>query len=129
MLQGYVDIVADVGMVGYGIDCIVGERGGIGVVQTYPWCSALVGQPVEQFAESTAMVEVKTVPGGVLTDNYQFLYTAGNKCLGLGNNVFYRAGMVCTTDERYGTVRTAAVAAFGNFEVGVMLGSAELSWC
>ena len=73
VLQGDVDVVADVAVPLHCFDGIEGEGGGVGVVQAYPFGTALGGEQFEEFAESAATVEVETVVGGVLGDEYKFL--------------------------------------------------------
>ena len=120
VLQGDVDVVADVGVAHDGVDGVLGEGGGVGVVEAYPRGSAFGGEAFEQFAQGAAVVEVETIPCGVLADDQQLLDAAGDEGFGLGDDVVDGARAVGAADEGYGAVGAAAVASLGNLEVGVV---------
>ena len=125
VLEGDVDIVADVRMLSDGLNGVDGERGRVGVVEANPWGAALGGEEVEKVAESAAAVEVEAVVGGVLSDEDEFFGSIVDQLLRFEEDVFDGAGDVFATDEGDGAVGAAAVAAFGYFEVGVVIGSGE----
>ncbi len=62
----------------------------------------------------------------VLCDERDFLDALCFEFLGFGNNVFDTAGNLLAADKRDGAVGSAAVAAFGNLQVGVVLESAQV---
>ena len=120
VLQRYVDVVADVGVLAHGLDGVEGKIGGIGVVEAYPRGSAFSGQPGEEVAQTAATVEVKAVVGGVLRNDDYFFNARGDKVSGLVDKLVDGARDVSATDEGDGTVGAMAVAALGNFEVGIV---------
>ena len=66
VLQGNVDIVADVVVALHYLDGVDGERGGVGVVEANPLGTGFGGKPFEQLAEGAVAVEVETIVGCVL---------------------------------------------------------------
>ena len=99
-----------------------GERGRISVMEANPWGAALGGEEVEKVAESSSAVEVEAVVGGVLSDEDEFFGAVVDQLLRFEEDVFDGAGDVFATDEGDGAVGAAAVAAFGNFDVGIVAG-------
>ena len=122
VLEGYVDVVADVGVVFHGFDGVEGEGGGVGVVEAYPVGSALGGEQVEEVAQAAAAVAVEAVVGGVLRDEDEFFGSVLHECLRFGEDVFHGSRLVFAAYEGYGAVGAAAVAAFGYFDVGEVFG-------
>ena len=78
MLEGYVDVVADIVMPTNDLDGIGGKRGGIGVVQTYPCGTTFGGKTFEEVSQTAATVEVEAIIGGVLRDDDELLRTLCN---------------------------------------------------
>ena len=119
-MEGDVDVVADVFVAMHHLDGVDGERGGVGVVETNPRGAALGGEPFKQLAEGAAMVDVEAVIGGVLRDDDEFLYSFFYQHLGFGNQFVDGYRFVGAADEGDGAVGAAAVAALGDFEVGIV---------
>ena len=94
-------------------------------MEAYPGGTAFDGQAVEELAEGAAAVEVEAIPGGVLADDYQFFYAVGYQVLGFGDDCLDGSRMVSAADEWDGAVGAAAVASFGDLEVGVVGGGGE----
>ena len=51
-------------------------------MESYPLGAALIGQPVEELAEHSFVVEVEPIPGGVLCYDDELFDAVGNHALG-----------------------------------------------
>ena len=123
VLQGDVDVVADVGVAADDVDGVEREGGRIGVVETYPGGTALGGQSVEEGTEHALTIEVEAIVGGVLCYDDDFLHPLGDHLLCLVEDVLDGTGNVFPANERYGAIGAGAVAPFADFQVSVVFGS------
>ena len=83
------------------------------------------GEPVQQLRQGTPMIKVKTIIGGVLGYYDEFPDAPFSQETGFLDQFLHRNRTVSAAYERDGTVRTAAVTAFGYFQEGITGGTAR----
>lgn len=77
----------------------------------------------EQLAELPLAVQVEPVIGRVLRDDDQLPGSSGRELFRLGDQSVHRDRYVPAPDQRDRAVAAPAVAAFRDFQIGVMPGS------
>ena len=105
---------------GHRLDHLVGEPGGVGVVEPDPFDAVDAAQAAQQLGDHPPAVEVDAVVGRVLRDDHQLPDALPGQLAGLLLQLLHRDGDVCAADERNGAVAAFPVAAFRNFQVGVV---------
>ena len=105
-------------------------RVGIDVVQPHP--RAELAQRLRQlekarfqrlaFPRALGVLDVETVGAGVLTDDEQLLDAGFHEAFGLEHDVCGRAARQATPQRGNDAERAAIVAAFGDFQIGVVPG-------
>ena len=79
MLQGHVEIFADVVVLRDGVEQLAGDAIGIGVEEAEPAQAFDLGERVEQRGEAVFEAEVFAVAGGVLADEGDFARRRGRR--------------------------------------------------
>ena len=125
VLQGQVDVMADLGILAHQVKQLVGKAERIAVMQADPLEAVDVAKGLHQLHDVGLSVEVVAVIGQVLGNEDQFLHALLGQFLGFVKQVGQRHGNVAATDERNGTEGAAAVATFGDFEVSIVLGGGQ----
>ena len=121
VLEGDVEVFADLRFGGHHLDHVVGEGRRIGVVQPDPLDAVDAAEPAQQFGQHAASVEVDAVIGRVLRDDDQLADPAGGELARLLLERLHRHGYMRAADERDGAVAAHPVAALRDFQVGVVL--------
>ena len=124
VLEWDVDVFADIRVAGNSLNGVEWEGGWVGVVEPDPFGAGLGGEAFEEGADAPLAVEVDAVVGCILSNNNQFFNAVVHHAPRLVEDFLDRARDVVAADGRDGAVAAAAVAAFGNLEVGVVLGGA-----
>ena len=70
--------------------------------------------------ETGAVLQIDTVGAGVLRNHQQLLHAGIHETFGFGHDVFHRAADEISAQARNDAERAAMVAAFGNFQVGIV---------
>ena len=121
VLERNVEVFADFGLRGHHFDHLVGESGGVGVVEAYPRDAVDAAQAAQQLGQHPPSVEVDAVIGRVLRDDHQFPDSLCGEFAGLFLQLLHRNGDVAAADERNGAVAAFPVAALRDFQVGIVL--------
>ena len=90
MLNGYVEILDYLVVVGYLIDKLIVKLIGIGVVEPYPLDAVDIRELSAQLGKAAPAVKVCTVTGYVLRDNDKLFNAVARQILSLLKNVFHR---------------------------------------
>ena len=128
MLQGNVQILADVVVLGDGFEQPLRDAVGIGVEEAQPAQPVDAGQSVEQVGETVFQTQVFAVAGGVLADEGDFLNAAGDELLGFGDDGLEAAGTEFAAQVGDDAEGAGVVAAFGDFDVGRGFWGGEEAW-
>jgi len=118
VLQGNVEIFADVVVLGDGFKQLVGDAVGVGVEEAEPAEVGDAGELVEEGCEAVFEAQVFAVAGGVLADEGNFLDAAGDEGLGLGDDGLKAAGTKFAAEVGDDAEGAGMVAALGDFDVG-----------
>ena len=128
VLEGDIEVLADLGLGGHHLDDILGEGGRIGVVEADPLDAVDAAQPPQQFGQHAFAVEVETVVGGVLRDDDQFAHAPLSQFAGLLLELLHRHRDVRSADERNGAVAALPVAPLGDLQIGIMLRGSQVAF-
>ena len=121
VLQGDVQVAADLGVVRHRDEHVLREIGRIGIMDADPHDPGDRRQALEQLAQRAALVQVQPVVGRVLRDQDQLLHAGRGERGRLRDQVLHRHGAVRAADEGNGAIGAAAVAALGNLQIGIAL--------
>ena len=94
-------------------------------MQPDPFDAVDAAQPAQQLAELPLAVQVEPVIGRVLRDDDQLPGSSGRELFRLGDQSVHRDRYVPAPDQRDRAVAAPAVAAFRDFQIGVMPGSRQ----
>ena len=119
VLDGDVEVAADVPARRDDIEQLVGDHRRIAVEQADPEVTLQRVQPPEQLGERRAVLEVAPVAGHVLGDDVELADAFGENRLGLGDHVVDRPRAELAADAGDGAERADVLAAFGDLEIGV----------
>ena len=133
MLQGYIQILADVLLLAHHSQQVPREVCRIGIVQANPLYTFNIGHTLNEFSYLLLTVEVDTIVGQLLSNHIKLLDTLADQPAHLVENLIHRTALMLTRDDGNGTVGTMAVAAFCNLQVGIVARSSEVAveifWC
>jgi hypothetical protein len=130
VLEGHVEVGQDLAL-GHQRDQVVDAGIGIDVVQAHPdaelaefaWhrssSRVFTGRPPQ---EAGAVLDVDAVGAGVLRDHQQFLDAGLGQHLGLAQHLADRPRHQVAAQRGNDAEAAAVVAAFGNLQVGVVVG-------
>lgn len=127
VLEGYVEVFADVVSLAHDAKQVVGEVGGVGVVEAYPFYAGDVGDAFYEFGDFLFFIEVGAVEGDFLFDYLKFFDSAAYEFFDFCYDVFHGAGFVFARYQGDGAVGAAAVAAFAYFDEGVVGGGGQVA--
>ena len=122
MLEGDVEVFADLGFGSHHLDHVVGEGRRVGVVEADPRDPLDAAEAAQQLAEHAAPVEVDAVVGRILGDDDQLAHAGRGELPGFGFELLHRNRDVRPADERNGAVAALPVAALRDLQVGVVPG-------
>src|ERR1700761_473410 len=125
MLQRHVEILHDAVVLRDGIEQVPGDLVGVGIEKAQPGESVYLRETIEQRGESVFQAEVLAVAGGVLTDQRDLAYSAGDKLLRLGDHRLEAARTELATQVRDHAEGAGMIAALGNFEIRRCLAGRE----
>ena len=120
VLQRDVDIRTDLRIVRHDAQDVLGEAGGIAVVQADPLDAVDLGQLLQQPCQAAFPVAVKTVVSRILGDDDQLPHALGGQAAGFFHQILDGHAHMRAADERDGAVGTTPVAAFRDFQIGIM---------
>jgi hypothetical protein len=118
VLEGHVEIFADVVVARDGFEELAGDAVGIGVEEAEPAEVGDAGELVEECGEAVFEAEVFAVAGGVLADEGDFANAAGDELLGFGDDGLEAAGTEFAAQVGDDAEGAGVVAALGDFDVG-----------
>ena len=87
-------------------------------MDAYPLYSWNLRESPDQFGKATLLIKIQAIISRVLGNQNQLPNALGRKVLRFLNQFLDGNGSVCPTDERYGTVGAAPVAAFRDLKIG-----------
>ena len=119
--------VTNISSLAHHIEQIERELVRISIVQTDPLHTRNIRHAAYEFGDVMLAVQVHAVVGELLGDDLEFLHTIGYQLAHLVEDFIHRTGNVLASDDRYGTIRTAAVATFRNLDIGIMMRSREMA--
>ncbi len=125
VLQGYVEVVADLGQGGHSVKYLHGKLARVGIVQADPLDALYAAELLQQLGQAALLVDVEPIICELLGDQHDLAYSLPGQEAGLVHQALYGAGYVLAPHERYGAERTGAVAAFGYLEIGIVPRCAE----
>jgi hypothetical protein len=129
VLQGDVEIFADVVVLGDGFKQLAGDAVGVGVEEAEPAEAIDAGELVKECGEAVFEAEVFAVAGGVLADEGDFLDAAGDEgLLRFGDDGFKAAGTEFAAEVGDDAEGAGVVAALGDFDVGGGARGGEKAW-
>ena len=112
VLQGNVQIVADVLLLTHNAQQVPWEVSRIGIVQANPLNALYIGHLLYQLCYVLLAVQVDTIVGQLLGYDLKLLGALTDQIAHLVQNVLHRTTLVTTRNQRNGTIGTMAVAAF-----------------
>ena len=118
VLEGDVEIFADVVVLCDGFEELVGDAVGIGVEEAEPAEVGDSGELVEERGQAVFEAEVLAVAGGVLTDEGDLLDAAGDEGLSFCDYGFEAAGTELSAEVGDDAEGAGVVASLGDFDVG-----------
>ena len=125
VLEGDVEVAADVLVAVDDGQEFPGEVGRIGIVETNPAYAGDVCHAVDELCDGATVVEVHAVVGELLRDDVKLLDADSHELAHFLEDVLNGAAAVATCDEGDGAVGAAAVAAFGDLDVGIVGGRGD----
>ena len=120
VLQGYVEVAADVLSLAHHLRQFPGKVGGIGVVETDPLHAGHVRHPLHQLGQHQSAVAVLSVGGEILCDDVKLFHALCHQVACLVDDFLHRPGAVAPGDEGNGAVGAHSVAPFGYFQEGAV---------
>jgi hypothetical protein len=129
VLEWHIEVRDDSAGGGEGVEELVGEMFWEGVEEADPAEGGIeLVELLEELGESGLAVEIEAVGGEVLGDEDEFAGAVVGEGAGFGEDVFDGEGTERSADGGDGAEGAGAVAAFANFEVGVVFGGDAQSW-
>ena len=116
MLNRQIEIRHNLGVADHRGDKCIADALRVGVQNPDPADAVHLLQLVQQLTDSTGLA----VGGGVLRNQNQLTHALPCQPAGLGNAVIDVTAAQCAANQRNGAIVAAVVAAFGNFQVGVV---------
>ena len=127
MLDRHVHVLHESRFVCHQVQEFVVYEHRVPVQRADPWDVRVVEDGAEQAGQSAALLALLAAKiSRVLRDQRDFLDALRLEFLRFGDDVFDGAGCLLAADERDGAVGAAAVAAFCDFQIGVVLETAEV---
>ncbi len=118
VLQGDIEVFADVVVAGDGVEEAAGDLVGIGVEEAEPADAVNFGEAVEELGEAVFEVEIFAVTGGVLANEGDFADALLDELMGLGDDGLETAGAELAAKIGDDTETAGMVAALGDLDVG-----------
>ena len=87
VLQGNVEVFAHVAVACHHGQHLVGELGGVGVVQPYPFHAFYLRHSVDQFGQHHFAIQVEAIRRQVLCNHVELLHALGHKAPHLGQQL------------------------------------------
>ena len=120
VLQGNIQIAAHVVAARHHGQDVIGELGGVGIVQPDPFHALDIGHAVYEFGQHHAVLQVHAVGGQVLGNHVKFLDAPLGKTLHLIEQYLHGYRRVATGNQWNGAKRAKSVATLRNLQVTVM---------
>ena len=117
VLNGHVDVLADLRLRRDGVDQLVGDGVGIKVVQADP-VEIQLAQLTQQLRQLLLAIEVHAVAGDILRDDDALFHAVRRQGTSFGQNVLHGAAAVAAPQLGDDAVGTAVGAALGNAQIG-----------
>ena len=118
MLDGDVQVLDDLGLLGDGVDQVLGDLVRVQVVEPDPVEVQLAQLPQER-RQLVLPAQVRTVPGDVLGDHQQLLHPGVRQLLRLLQQSHHGAAAVLAPEGGDHAVGAVVVASLGDAEVGI----------
>jgi len=127
MLEGQIEVFADIGPIAHHRQELHGEIGGIGIMEADPLDPLDIGDTLDELRQSATAIEVETIIGEFLSDDLELLHPHRDESTDLGEDLFHRSALMVAGDERDGAIGTMAVATLGDLEIGIVGRGGETS--
>lgn len=121
VLQGYIEIFADIGFLPYDIEELQRELVRVRIVKAYPLHAGNVGHTLYELCDTRLSIDVDTVVSQFLLYNLKLLHALADKFPHLIEYILHLTASVRSRDERNGTVGAVAIAALRNLYVGIVV--------
>ena len=117
MLQGDVEVLADVLMRCHNVQKLVGHASGLQVHYPEPRLRIRLRKALQERSQVFARLKIKAPNAGILSDKHDFFRSCRNLCLYIGNNFIIAETMVASANVGNGAERAKTVASIGDFHV------------
>ena len=125
MLDGQVDILDDLGLVGDDLNELVGDHVRVQVVEADPFDPFNGAQLGQQVSQGRTAVQVQAVAGDVLSHHDELLHAGLGQVPGLFQDGLLGAAAELAPDVGDDAVGAAVVAALGDAQPGPVIGGAD----
>src|ERR1019366_5721402 len=125
VLQGHVNIGANLFMRCNRLQQLAGDLVGIGVEEAHPAQFLDLRQPLQQQRQPVFQTQIFSVAGGILPDQRDLAHALVRKMLRLGDHRFESPRTKLATQLRDDAKRAGMIAAFGDLDVGRILRSRQ----
>ena len=120
MLQGDIQVAAHVFLLAHHVEQAPGEMCGIGVMQTNPLHALDISHLFYEFGNTLFAIQVYAVVGQFLCDDLKLLRTLTHQPAHLVQDLLHGAALVSARNQWDGAVRTVAVTALTNLDIGIV---------
>ena len=122
MLQGDVEVLADIFLLPHHPQQVPREMRRIGIVQSYPFHALNVGHLLHKFCNMLLTVDVHAVIGQFLRNDIKLLDTLTDHPTHLIEDLLHGTALVLARNQWYGAVGAMSVAAFRYLYIGIVAG-------
>ena len=120
VLQGNVQIVADILLLTHDAQKVPWKMSRIGIVQSNPLHSGNVRHLLNELSDMLLAVNIDTIVGQFLGNNLELLGALTDQIAHLLQNVFHRTTLVAARNQRNGAIGAMSVATLRNLQIGIM---------
>ena len=128
VLQGDVQVAAHVVAARHHGQDVIGELGGVGIVQADPFHALYVGHAVDEFGQHHASLKVHAVGRQVLRDDVELFHAAIGQTSHLVEQLLHGYRRVTAGNQWNGAEGAKPVAAFRDFQVAIVAGGGQVAF-
>ena len=127
MLQGDIQIVADILLLSHHAQQVPWEVCGIGIVQTNPLHALYVSHLLNEFSNMLLAIDIYAIVRQFLGNHLKLLGSLTHQIAHLVKYLVHRTTLVLTGNNRYSAVGTMTVTSLGNLQVSIVFGGSDVS--
>ena len=127
VLQGNVQILADILLLTHHPQQFPRKMSGIGIVETNPFDALDISHLFNEFCDMLLAVDINTVVSQFLSNDLKLARALTHQPAHLIQNLLHGTTLVATRNQWNGTIGTMAVAALTDFEIGIMLRRSDVA--